>query len=470
MLLLYRFPPDLSTQPHRNPPVRFANAEFPSKRRRPVPGVSLKPPVRQFPPQTACPKEHPSPPPRRILLYPKPSFPPKNAPVLVNEPPGGPAARVFRRRPLRRNQPPGSANGIRPQKFSRSRVYSEAPKGQPPRKPQLHLRTASIPRTCPSPYPDRTLSSPTHAPRHLSEFVNEPTQRTRRRIYQSRLPTKPVTRVFRRRPPRRNQPPGFANGIRPQKFSRSGVYSEAPKGQPPRKPQLHFRTASIPRTCPSLYPDRTLSSPTHAPRHLSKFVNERPKQIRPKNFPPSAEFSDRAWKLPLDASPDPRPVNLLRGPPAPKCPSLSTSPPGGPAARICQHSLSADPKSPRHHLRQIAKAARMCPSLHLARTPFPSAPCPQGPSEPVNKAAQRNARCHFPRSKLLPLGTLLPSERSTPRNPPTKPSPTARINFHFFPIQIPDTRSLQIHQRGRAPPNQKSLPKNTAPKIFGGSI
>lgn len=242
---MYRFPPDLSTQPHRNPPVRFANAEFPSKRRRPVPGVSLKPPVRQFPPQTACPKEHPSPPPRRILLYPKPSFPPKNAPVLVNEPPGGPAARVFRRRP-----------------------------------------------------------------------------------------------------PRRNQPPGFANGIRPQKFSRSGVYSEAPKGQPPRKPQLHFRTASIPRTCPSPYPDRTLSSPTHAPRHLSEFVNERPKQIRPKNFPPSAEFSDRAWKLPLDASPDPRPVNLLRGPPAPKCPSLSTSPPGGPAARICQHSLSADPKSP----------------------------------------------------------------------------------------------------------------------------
>ena len=414
---MYRFPPDLSTQPHRNPPVRFANAEFPSKRRRPVPGVSLKPPVRQFPPQTACPKEHPSPPPRRILLYPKPSFPPKNAPVLVNEPPGGPAARVFRRRPPRRNQPPGFANGIRPQKFSRSGVYSEAPKGQPPRKPQLHFRTASIPRTCPSLYPDRTLSSPTHAPRHLSEFVNEPTQRTRRRIYQSRLPTKPVTRVFRRRPPRQNQPPGFANGIRPQKFSRSGVYSEAPKGQPPRKPQLHFRTASIPRTCPSLYPDRTLSSPTHAPRHLSKFVNERPKQIRPKNFPPSAEFSDRAWKLPLDASPDPRPVNLLRGPPAPKCPSLSTSPPGGPAARICQHSLSADPKSPRHHLRQIAKAARMCPSLHLARTPFPSAPCPQGPSEPVNKAAQRNVRCHFPRSKILPLGTL-PLRKEHPKNSP----------------------------------------------------
>ena len=355
MLLLYRFPPDLSTQPHRNPPVRFANAEFPSKRRRPVPGVSLKPPVRQFPPQTACPKEHPSPPPRRILLYPKPSFPPKNAPVLVNEPPGGPAARVFRRRPLRQNQPPGSANGIRPQKFSRSRVYSEVPKGQPPRKPQLHLRTASIPRTC-----------------------------------------------------------------------------------------------------PSLYPDRTLSSPTHAPRHLSKFVNERPKQIRPKNFPPSAEFSDRAWKLPLDASPDPRPVNLLRGPPAPKCPSLSTSPPGGPAARICQHSLSADPKSPRHHLRQIAKAARMCPSLHLARTPFPSAPCPQGPSEPVNKAAQRNVRCHFPRSKILPLGTLLPSERSTPRNPPTKPSPHRPDKFPLLP---------NSDSRYPFPPDSSTRQSTPEPKI-----
>lgn len=366
---MYRFPPDLSTQPHRNPPVRFANAEFPSKRRRPVPGVSLKPPVRQFPPQTACPKEHPSPPPRRILLYPKPSFPPKNAPVLVNEPPGGPAARVFRRRP-----------------------------------------------------------------------------------------------------PRRNQPPGSANGIRPQKFSRSGVYSEAPKGQPPRKPQLHFRTASIPRTCPSLYPDRTLSSPTHAPRHLSKFVNERPKQIRPKNFPPSAEFSDRAWKLPLDASPDPRPVNLLRGPPAPKCPSLSTSPQVDPPPEFASTASQQTPNPPGTIYGRSPKPPGCAPPYTL---PAPLFPPPRAPKALLNRSIKPPNETPV---AIFPAANFCPSERCSPPKgarreiPRRNHPPTARINFHFFPIQIPDTRSLQIHQRGRAPPNQKSLPKNTAPKIFGGSI
>lgn len=105
--------------------------------------------------------------------------------------------------------------------------------------------------------------------------------------------------------------------------------------------------------------------------------------------------------------------------------------------------------------------------------PAPLFPPPRAPKALLNRSIKPPNETPV---AIFPAANFCPSERCSPPKgarreiPRRNHPPTARINFHFFPIQIPDTRSLQIHQRGRAPPNQKSLPKNTAPKIFGGSI